>query len=187
MTGTAYRRPESVLVVVYARPVGATPSTNLLPQEGGRKESRSAPEHEAYPDAEQGEREDARVLLLERKDRPGFWQSVTGSLELGESPAQAARRELAEETGIEGEPEDLEETRRFKIFPEFRNRFPPDVSHNLEHAFAFDAGDTVPITLNREEHARYRWLPWRDAAALTESWTNREAIESLFAAGEGRR
>ena len=40
------------------------------------------------------------VLLLERADREGFWQSVTGSLEDGETPVQAALREVAEETGI---------------------------------------------------------------------------------------
>lgn len=142
MTRERYRRPESVLVVVYT-------------------------------DAGQ-------VLLLERRDRPGFWQSVTGSLEPGETPAQAARRELAEETGLRGEPADLEQTRRFEIFPEFRHRFPPGVTRNLEHAFAFDAGSTVDIALDTSEHRRYRWLPWKEAAALTGSWSNQEAIESMF-------
>lgn len=148
MSDTAYRRPESVLVVVYAHSAGA------------------------------------RVLLLERRDRPGFWQSVTGSLEPGETPVQAARRELTEETGLEGEPRDLGLSRRFEIFPEFRHRFPPGVTHNLEHAFAFDAGEPAAVALDDTEHRRYRWLPWREAASLTESWTNREAIEALFA-GEG--
>lgn len=121
-----------------------------------------------------------QVLLLERRDRPGFWQSVTGSLEPEETPRQAARRELAEETGLQGEPADLEQTRRFEIFPEFRHRFPPGVTRNLEHAFAFDAGSTIDIALDTSEHRRYRWLPWKEAAALTGSWSNREAIEAIF-------
>ena len=125
-----------------------------------------------------------QVLLLERRDLPGFWQSVTGSLEPGETPAQAAKRELYEETGLGGEPRDLGESRRFEIFPALRHRFPPGVTHNLEHAFAFDAGRPVAINRNHDEHGRYRWLPWREAAALTDSWTNREAIESLFAREE---
>lgn len=151
MTGD--RRPESVLVVVYA---------------GGTAEGPGGP---------------ARVLLMERLDLPGFWQSVTGSLEPGETPAEAAKRELAEETGIEGVPVDLRQTRRFEIFPELRHRFPPGVTHNLEHAFAFDAGRPVDVTLNRAEHGRCAWLPWPEAAERTGSWTNREAIESLFADG----
>lgn len=145
MTGTGYRRAESVLVVVHDR--------------------------------------DGRVLLLERRDRPGFWQSVTGSLEAGERPAQAARRELFEETGLSGDPRDRKRSRRFEIFPEFRHRFPPGVTRNLEHEFSFDTGHPVDITMNEEEHCRFQWLPWREAAHLTESWTNRDAIESLFGGG----
>ena len=38
-------------------------------------------------------------LMLERAQPAGFWQSVTGSLEPGESPRQAAGRELREEIG----------------------------------------------------------------------------------------
>lgn len=41
------------------------------------------------------------VLLIERADRPGFWQSVTGSKDRPDEPLmQTAIREVAEETGI---------------------------------------------------------------------------------------
>ncbi len=41
------------------------------------------------------------VLLIERADKPGFWQSVTGSKDSLDEPAQTtAMREVAEETGI---------------------------------------------------------------------------------------
>ncbi len=176
MTGAALRRPESVLVVVYATPPGSPVATpNPLQPEGGQPAGLGGC---AWADAQ--------VLLLERRDMPGFWQSVTGSLEQGETPAQAARRELAEETGLEGEPVDLGESRRFEIFPELRHRFPPGVTHNLEHAFAIRLEVAGPVAINRDEHRGYRWLPWRDAAALAGSWTNREAIESLLGGREVR-
>ena len=41
------------------------------------------------------------VLLLERADRPGFWQSVTGSQDAGETLPQTAQREIGEETGLD--------------------------------------------------------------------------------------
>lgn len=123
---------------------------------------------------------DGDVLLMERRDRPGFWQSVTGSLEPGETPMAAARRELAEETGLSAEPRDLGHAREFDILPEFRHRFPPGITRNREHAFALVVPRPAAIRLNRAEHNRYRWMPWREAAARTASWTNREVIEVLF-------
>ena len=44
---------------------------------------------------------DLQVLLIERADKPGFWQSVTGSLDRVDEPLlETATRELFEETGI---------------------------------------------------------------------------------------
>jgi len=34
---------------------------------------------------------------------------------------------------------------------------------------------------NLTEHTAAQWLPWQQAAALTKSWSNRQAIERLFA------
>ena len=53
---------------------------------------------------------DGKVLLLKRPDAchsfPGMWSLVAGKIEPGETPEQAARREIAEETGLEvGEPD----------------------------------------------------------------------------------
>lgn len=123
---------------------------------------------------------DRRVLLMERRNSPGFWQSVTGSLERGETLPEAARREFAEETGLSGELTDLGRSREFGVLPAFRHRFPPGVTRNLEHAFALELPHARRIRINAAEHRGYRCLPWRKAAALTASWTNREAIEALF-------
>jgi len=45
--------------------------------------------------------ENGKVLGLERKDIPGAWQLPQGGLDEGETPLEAVRREVREETGIE--------------------------------------------------------------------------------------
>jgi dihydroneopterin triphosphate diphosphatase len=123
------------------------------------------------------------VLLLERATRPGFWQSVTGSLDRAdEPPAEAARRELREETGIEARPEDLRRWNlayTFEIFSQWRHRFVPGTSHNTEHVFSLALPARVPVALAPAEHTASLWLPWDAAAVKCFSWSNRDAIRIL--------
>lgn len=128
-------------------------------------------------------RETGRVLMLQRRDDPCFWQSVTGSLEPGETPAQAAAREVAEELAIDicAEGLQLEDCQRqieFEIFPHFRHRYAPGITHNREHWFrlALPAERMPPLS----EHLAARWLIAEEAAALTKSWSNRQAIEEFI-------
>jgi dihydroneopterin triphosphate diphosphatase len=123
------------------------------------------------------------VLLLERASRPGFWQSVTGSLDRPEEPpAQAARREVREETGIDAT--DLPLSRwplayTFEIYPEWRHRFVPGTVYNTERVFSLALASRAPVTLAPDEHTASLWLPWREAAARCFSWSNRDAILML--------
>jgi len=123
------------------------------------------------------------VLLLERAARPGFWQSVTGSLDaLDEPPRQAARREVNEETGIAVPAERLVDWRMinvFEIFAHWRGRFPPGTTHNAEHVFSLELPAASEVRLEPREHRAQRWLPWREAAEACFSWTNRDAIRML--------
>lgn len=122
------------------------------------------------------------VLLLERARHPGYWQSVTGSMEEGESTHETACREVREETGIEAPAAKLVEWRqsnRFEIFAEWRHRYAPGVTHNTEHVFSLCVAAQIPVRIAPEEHLAARWLPWRDAAAACFSWTNRDAILAL--------
>lgn len=125
------------------------------------------------------------VLLLERAARAGFWQSVTGSLESRDEPlAEAARRELREETGIAVPPERLARwplAYTFEILPVWRSRFAPGTVYNTEHVFSLEVPAPFVPVLAPEEHRAYRWLAWRDAAALCFSWSNRDAIRLLGA------
>ncbi|MFT4102096.1 MAG: dihydroneopterin triphosphate diphosphatase [Burkholderiaceae bacterium] len=126
---------------------------------------------------------DARVLLLERADHPGFWQSVTGSKDsAGESLLDTCRREVAEETGLDvdaGRLSDWRVTNRYEIYPHWRHRYPDGVTHNTEHVFGLMLADAQPVRLSAREHLQYAWLPWREAAERCFSMSNVEAIRRL--------
>ena len=127
-------------------------------------------------------RDTGRVLMLQRRDDTAFWQSVTGSLEAGETPLQAAQREVMEELAIDVAAEQLivEDCGRqieFEIFPHYRHRYAPGVTHNHEHWFRLRLPAERAIALT--EHLAFRWLAPAEAAALTKSWSNRQAIEEF--------
>jgi dATP pyrophosphohydrolase len=139
MGHTHYKRPESVLVVVYAR--------------------------------------DTSVLLLRRRRPVNFWQSVTGSLEWGETAVQAAHREIREETGLSSDGlVDCYESHTFEIFPTWRYRYASGVTQNLEHMFRLCLAKPVDVTLDETEHNAYLWLGKYEAVQQVSSYTNRDAI-----------
>ena len=138
----SFRRPESVLIVIYTAA--------------------------------------GEFLLLERRKPPGFWQSVTGSLEWGETADACARRELIEETGItQGVLVNLQWTQVYDVLPAFGKNYAPGVTRNLEHAFALKLRERVSVTLSESEHVQYRWLPAAQAIALASSSSNRAVILKL--------
>ena len=142
VSASPYRRPESVLIVIYT--------------EGGE------------------------FLLLERRRPPGFWQSVTGSLEWGEFADDAARREVIEETGItQGVLVNLQWTQVYEILPAFGKVYAPGITRNLEHAFSLRLAQRVPVTLSDSEHAQYRWASGDEAVTMVSSSTNRIIIQDL--------
>ena len=143
MESTRFRRPESVLVVVYTHC--------------------------------------RRVLLLRRRQPDGFWQSVTGSLRWGESSLSAARRELLEETGIDGSfgLEDCGVINRYEILPEFGHHFASDVTENTEYVWRLMLEEPCDVQLDAAEHLEFAWLTVEQAACTASSETNREAIVDL--------
>ncbi|HXE37186.1 MAG TPA: dihydroneopterin triphosphate diphosphatase [Azonexus sp.] len=122
------------------------------------------------------------ILLLERAAHPGFWQSVTGSREDDELLIDTARREVAEETGIDTRLHRLDDwrlTNSFEIFAEWRHRYAPGITHNLEHVFGLRLPHPIDITPAPDEHRDWTWMPWRTAAERCFSWSNRDAILML--------
>ena len=126
--------------------------------------------------------EDLQVLIMERADKAGFWQSVTGSLEPGETPWQAAIREVLEETGLHAEQYELQDWQvenTYEIYPHWRHRYAHGVTTNVEHQFALVLPSALPVQLAPDEHLRYAWVDWREAAQRVFSWTNVDAIKRL--------
>ena len=127
------------------------------------------------------------VLLLERADQPGFWQSVTGSRHDGEALRDTAIREVGEETGIDAASHVLTEWNLlniFEIYPVWRHRYAPGVTHNTEHVFGLRVSGRLAARLAPREHLASAWLPWREAAGRVFSWSNRKAILMLPASQE---
>ena len=122
------------------------------------------------------------VLLLERAAHPDFWQSVTGSREGDEPLIATAQREVAEETGICIPVEDYRDwslTNTYEIFAEWRHRYAPGVTSNVEHVFSLCLPKPIAVTTSPDEHRSWQWLPWQEAAARCFSWSNRDAILML--------
>lgn len=121
---------------------------------------------------------EGETLMLRRRVPADFWQSVTGSLREGETIVSAAAREVREETGIcaADRLEDMDVENRYRILPEWRHRYAPGVEFNLEHVLRLRLPAPCPVCLNPAEHVDYRWLPAAEAAELTGSVTNADAI-----------
>ena len=150
MTAKAFKIPESVLVVIH------TPALE--------------------------------VLLIERADQPGFWQSVTGSRDALDEPLfETAMREVEEETGIavgsaavpSSALRDWGLRNVYELYPVWRHRYAPGVTHNTEHVFGLCVPAGTPVTLSPREHLQHVWLPWREAADRCFSPSNAEALLHL--------
>jgi dATP pyrophosphohydrolase len=128
------------------------------------------------------------VLMIERADAPGFWQSVTGSKDRDDEPLEeTCRREVEEETGIRvGSPgipwaalRDWQLVNVYEIYPRWRHRYAEGITHNTEHVFGLCVPFGTEVRLAPDEHVAWRWLPWREAADLCFSPSNAEAILHL--------
>ncbi|MDP1691600.1 MAG: dihydroneopterin triphosphate diphosphatase [Burkholderiaceae bacterium] len=128
------------------------------------------------------------VLLIERADKPGYWQSVTGSKDAIDEPLiDTCVREVVEETGIAigsaavplSALRDWQLANIYEIYPVWRYRYAPGVTHNTEHVFGLTVPAGTPVTLSPREHLHHAWLPWREAADRCFSPSNAEAVLQL--------
>ncbi len=124
---------------------------------------------------------DLDILLLKRLKPLNFWQSVTGTIRWDENPRQAAIREVREETGIVAKSiVDSEQQRKFRILPEWKERYHPEDKYNLEHLWYLNIPKKKSINLSNKEHSDYKWVNLVEASKIVNSWTNKEAIKGLL-------
>jgi dATP pyrophosphohydrolase len=131
---------------------------------------------------------DLDVLLIERADKPGYWQSVTGSKDAPHEPLEeTAVREVFEETGIAVGSETVPKSHLrdwhlsnvYEIYPVWRHRYAPGVTKNTEHVFGLLVPKDIPVALSPREHVNHIWLPYREAADKCFSPSNAEALLQL--------
>ena len=126
---------------------------------------------------------DLQVLLIERADKAGFWQSVTGSIEAEDLDLRAtAIREVREETGLNATQFKLENwqfSQTYEIYEHWRYRYAPGITQNVEHVFGLELPNKMDVQLAPNEHVAYEWVDWREAAKRVFSWTNVEALRLL--------
>ena len=122
-----------------------------------------------------------KVLLLKKNSKRDLWQSVTGSMELGENPYDTALRELQEETGINKQKSDLifdDLSHKFMIYSEWIDRYKESTYSNKEYIFSLKLNNEVSVKLSRE-HSSYKWVDLNEAIHLVFSWTNKAALKAI--------
>lgn len=128
------------------------------------------------------------VLLIERADRPGFWQSVTGSRATPDEPLErTCIREVAEETGIvigsDAVPlaalRDWGLRNVYEIYPLWRHRYASGVTHNTEHVYDLTVPAGTSVVLSPREHLQFVWMPWPQAADRCFSPSNAAAVRAM--------
>jgi 8-oxo-dGTP pyrophosphatase MutT (NUDIX family) len=109
------------------------------------------------------------LVLLRSPEDHGYWHLVAGGIEAGETPADAAIRELGEETG-------LTQPARFERIELPLGYTKPGTGVWVTlHPFVVEAPSGWEPVLN-EEHVEYRWSSAKDALDLLEYEEPREAL-----------
>jgi dATP pyrophosphohydrolase len=121
------------------------------------------------------------ILILKKKNNKDLWQSVTGSINKGESLIDAAKREVYEETGLNTDNiVDCNKNYIFEIYDMWKYKYEDEVTHNTEHVFLLELDDKIDISLDSDEHVSYEWTSRVKAAEKVFSHTNRQAIFDLI-------
>jgi len=127
-------------------------------------------------------RRGAEYLVLHRAPRfDAYWHLVAGGVDEGETAAEAAARELVEETGLAAEVVDIGTPFAYSLAGEseaIRGRFAPDVAEVAVDCFLAEAPAGWEPTLN-DEHDEARWCSADEAVELLHWPEPRDAIRAV--------
>jgi 8-oxo-dGTP pyrophosphatase MutT (NUDIX family) len=119
-------------------------------------------------------------LVLHRSPQQGaYWHCVSGALERGETFAEAAARELDEETGLVATPMDLYRSFEYAI-EDWEAHYRPDADRVRVECFLAEAPVGWEPVLDWE-HDAYRWCPVDEAAAILYWPEAREVLREVAA------
>jgi 8-oxo-dGTP pyrophosphatase MutT (NUDIX family) len=120
------------------------------------------------------------LVMRRAPERLGYWSLVAGGLESGETPIEAAQRELFEEAGLAAKVRPLPITLSYSLLddpPAIRARYAPGIERVTVHAFVVDAPVKWEPTLDAE-HDLYEWCDLNEALELLFYDTARDAVRA---------
>ena len=133
-----------------------------------------------FPYRQTSDREIEYAIFFRKTQRYGdFWQAISGGGEDDETPLQAARREMGEESGLSADTA-LLKLKSMTMLPAPQAAgmlWGPDVLVVPEYAFGADAqGQEIVLS---PEHVTYRWANYQTAQELLRFDSNKNALWEL--------
>jgi len=117
---------------------------------------------------------------LFRRSDGHYWQAIAGGGEEGETPAETAKREIQEETGIPGD-RDIVALNSKAFIPAVdvisEHAWGDDTHVIPEYAFAVKVGHKK-LKLSKE-HIEYKWVSYEEAMSMLKWKSNKNALCEL--------
>lgn len=118
------------------------------------------------------------LLLKRTKDDDGFWQPVTGHMEVGETIADTLKREVVKETGIHKFKDLTEQLYSYEWYSDDQDEARGEKGRDI--VFGAEVRPETEVKLNPKEHDAYEWLSYQDALLRLKWDGNKESLRRLY-------